>query len=62
MLGSARGTEVPVLEPQVEVREPWGSRTDATEGRGSVARVEYLPGIGWISRDPVRQSEKRSPR
>ena len=60
MLGSARGTEVPVLEPQVEVREPCGSRTDVADGR--VARVEYLPGIGWISRDPVRQSEKRSPR
>ncbi len=62
MLGSASCIGIAKPESGVDVREPWGVRTDVAEGRGSVTRVEYLPGIGWVSRDPWPQREKRSPR
>lgn len=62
MLGSARSLEVPELEQGIEVREPWDGRREGTERPGSVSRVEYLQGIGWVSRDPWPQREKRSPR
>ncbi len=62
MLGSARGVEMPTMEEEASVREPWYGSVTTSSPCGSVARVEYLTGIGWVSRDPWPQSEKRSPR
>jgi len=54
--------EADVQEDRSRFQEPWNRRASTFERTGSVARMEYLQGIGWVSRDPWAQSEKRSPR
>lgn len=54
--------EVDVQEDRTRFQEPWNRHVSVFERTGSVARMEYLPGIGWVSRDFLPQREKRSPR
>jgi hypothetical protein len=60
MRGSA--IEAQATDVRDSFRDGRGGHGAAPDRSGSVARVEYLSGIGWVSRDFWPQSEKRSPR